>query len=543
MLTSRPMPSATRSAPRAPSSALSAQASHARGEANALLPWSWLAALAGLGLALDGVLAPRVLGEGDAAEFTLALALGGVPHPTGYPLYVLFGHGFVEALHALGCGWPRAANLWSAAGAAVATLLTAALADRLLPRAAGLGRPARLAIVAAALLALVANPVFLRAASQAEVHGWHLAWVAGSILAALTLARALGRGDPLSAAGMRAGACGWGLLTGAGLAHHLTAIFFLAPLGWMLARGARRALRLDPSVVLAFLAGAAVPLLSIGFVAWRAFHPAVFQWPALEPTWSGVLGHATGAAYRRYAGGFAPSAAEQQMLLRAVVPVVVPGFVAAILVAGRARREADPDAAPLLAMLAAAALQTAFTLGYGVPDPVAYFLPVMVVSVVAAARLGAGVAARLARPGPATGLALAAMALVALAWAWPEFDHARRIAQVDRELRAAFRALPFERGIVVWSSDSYARLRAYQLLDGEKPGLVVVNPGALTWPRERRAETRALGFDPLAGLRLESDADLALVAANIARQTALPVVDFADWWDRSQVSRPPAAHR
>lgn len=157
------------------------------------LPWLWLAALAGMQLLLDLALAPRVMGEGDAAEFTLVLAVAGVPHPPGYPLYTLFGHAFVCALHALGVGWPFAASLWSVAGAAAATLLTAALADHMIPVGTRLALPARLAVVAAALLAIAANPVFLRAATQAEVYSWQTAWVAGSALAALTLWRMLAR--------------------------------------------------------------------------------------------------------------------------------------------------------------------------------------------------------------------------------------------------------------------------------------------------------------------------------------------------------------
>jgi hypothetical protein len=165
-------------------------------------------------------------------------------------------------------------------------------------------------------------------------------------------------------------------------------------------------------------------------------------------------------------------------------------------------------------------------------DPSAYFLPVMVVSVVALARLGADLTEGLTSPVLGRLFALAAMVFVSFAWVGPEIDHGRQIAAVDGQVRAAFRALPFDRGIVVWHSDSYVRLRAQQLLDGEKPGLVVIDPAMLTWAPERRAQTRALGFDPLAGMQLRSDADLAGVPGNIARQTALPVVDFAEWWQR-----------
>jgi hypothetical protein len=254
-----------------------------------------------------------------------------------------------------------------------------------------------------------------------------------------------------------------------------------------------------------------------------------------------VFAHATGAVYRTFVGGFAPSPAERQLLFGAVAPVVIPGLLAALTVAWQARRTAD--AAPLAALLAAAALQGTFTLRYAVIDPSAYFLPVMVVSVVALARLGAGLTEGLTSPALGRIFALAAMSMVSFAWVGSEIDHARQIAGVDAQVREAFRALPFDRGVVLWHSDSYARLRARQLLDGEKPGLVVINPAMLTWAPERRAQTLALGFDPLAGMRLESDADLAGVAGNIARQTTLPVVDFAQWWERSRGLPPTGARR
>ena len=494
------------------------------------LPWSWLAAIAVTQLILAAALAPHVMGEGDAAEFTLVLAVGGVPHPTGYPLYSLLGHAFVRVLHALGFGWPLAANLWSVAGATVATLLAAALIDRILPTDARLGRGARLAIVVAAVLALVTNPVFLRAATQAEVYGWHTAWVAGSMLAGLCLYRRLTGATPISRQRTCVLAFGWGLLAGAGLSHHLTSVFFVVPLTLLLAIGASRASRLEPVTMTAALAGLAFPLLSYAFVAWRAFHPAPFQWPALEPTARSVLAHASGSVYRVYLGGFRPSESESRLLLWNVAPVVLPGLAAALLAALHDGREADGP--PLAALLAAGALQLAFTLVYGISDPSASMLPVMLVAVAALARAVARELSRRTRSLALAIIVLAAVASLGTACTVSEFEHVRRIEQVDRDLRQAFRTIPFRRGIVVWNSDSYVRLRAYQLLDGDQPGLIVLNPTTLTWDPARRAETRALGFDPLAGLRLESDADLDGVAANIARQTRLPVVDFASWWDR-----------
>ena len=50
-------------------------------------------------------LTPPVSGMGDASELTLVLATNGVPHPTGYPLYVALGHPFVTVLHGLGADY------------------------------------------------------------------------------------------------------------------------------------------------------------------------------------------------------------------------------------------------------------------------------------------------------------------------------------------------------------------------------------------------------------------------------------------------------
>src|SRR6516162_1282939 len=99
----------------------------------------WSVLVGALFGALDLALAPPVSGPKDAAEFTLVLAFGGVAHPTGYPLYVLLGHPFVQALHAAGASWAYAANAWSAVGGGVAAGLLHALAARLVPPRAAPG--------------------------------------------------------------------------------------------------------------------------------------------------------------------------------------------------------------------------------------------------------------------------------------------------------------------------------------------------------------------------------------------------------------------
>src|SRR5204863_5781393 len=128
----------------------------------------WVIGAALVALTIYLMHAPPVAGDKDSAEFTLVLALRGVSHPTGYPLYTLIGHGFVTALHALGASWAFAANAWSASGGAVAVGLMVRLAGALAPRS-------RMAWVVALLpaLAFAFDPVWTVETELAEVNSWH----------------------------------------------------------------------------------------------------------------------------------------------------------------------------------------------------------------------------------------------------------------------------------------------------------------------------------------------------------------------------------
>jgi len=483
--------------------------------------WSAAAGLAAFGACL--ALAPAFAGDGDAGEFTLALALRGVPHPTGYPLYVLAGHAWVAALHALGAGWAQAANAWSAAGAGVAVGLLHALAARLVPPAAPLDRAGRALLAGVPAAMLLFDPAFLREATIAEVSSWQVAAIAGLALAALGVLRALSA-PPAPAMHPRRRLFVFGLATGAALAHHATSVFFVVPTVAAVALAMARARRPGGRAALSALAGAALPLLAHLHTAARAWSPAAYQWPLLEPTWPSVFAHVSGSVFSAYLGGFSPRPEEARLLAWAVAPLVAPGLALGAVVLSRERF--SPAGLLFGALLAGALAQLAFVFRYGVPDSVPYFLPVLAVAALAIGSAAAPFAPRLARaPALATiALALAAHAAVGIAWTRA---HHRGIGLVASTIRERWRALPFERGIVLWNSDHYTHLVILGLLEGEKPGIVVDNPATLTWPPARAAFERRLGFDPLGGLALRDDSDLALVPANVARQTTLPVVDFS----------------
>jgi len=517
-------------------------------------PWpALLSALAAAGLFL--ALMPGVPGIGDSAEFTLALALAGVPHPTGYPLYVLLGHPFVLLLHAAGVGWVAAANAWSALGAAIAVGLyvelarwmmtdgggNAALAASARPAgsAGGTGStagstptgsaaalsPAAAALVPAALLVL--NPVWLQAATEAEVYSWWFAWVAGAALFVLGRTRAL-EAPGAAGPGGRSTALAWGFLCGVGLAHHLMAVMFIVPFSIVLAVAFARARRWRASFAGLAALGALPPLAAYAFLAYRAFHPAAAQWP-LDASLAAVVRHASGAAYGAYLGRFTPNPAERALLASAVIPFLVPGLV---LTAVYALRGPVPAVRGwLLAFLGGAALLVAFIVNYGVPDPAMYFAPALMAGLLVAAPVAAWVARR--APRPLAYALLGAVVLAAASWSLPRALAARaRLVTVDRRIRAAWHAIPFERGFVLWQDDHAHRLRIFGLLERDRPGLDVENPNWLTWTAARARFASRFGFDPLAGLVPRTMADVARIPDNIRRQTSLPVADFPVFIER-----------
>jgi len=208
---------------------------------------------------------PRVAGPGDASEFTAVLGTLGLAHPTGYPLYTLVGHAFVDLAHALGAPWAWAANAFSALGGAVAIALWHALATRLLAREGVGGRDAaRVAVLPVAALAL--NPAWLGAARYAEINSWHVAWVAGACLLAWTTAvRLSARARPDAAWALKRIAL-WSALVGVGAAHHATSVLFALPLSVALLAAARPLPRgwVAPAAV-----GLAVPPLAWKYVLYR----------------------------------------------------------------------------------------------------------------------------------------------------------------------------------------------------------------------------------------------------------------------------------
>jgi hypothetical protein len=441
--------------------------------------------------------APPVSGDKDAAEFTLVLALNGVAHPTGYPLFTLLGHGFVRLVHALGATWAYAANAWAALGGATAVYLLHRLSTSLLSPSATLGRRARSWIAALPVVFLVFNPIWTYETTLAEVYSWHVAWLLATTLLFVHLVRGMAAETPPPARRLHRGALAWGLACSVGAAHHATAVAVVVPLSLALlvVLVVRRRLRLV--FLLEAVLAALVPLSAYGFILWRASHPAPVQWFALAPGWDGLAAHVLGRQYSGLVGHFAPDPVQRTFLNRYVYPFLFPGILLAIFAAFRARGLAARASAWGIAASALAGLLFAFS--YAAPDPSSYFLHPMVLGLVSLAPVAEHFA-RDARRGR-TALAGALLTLVGLTlwvpWLRTDFERVRLFVGFDALVHTMWRSIPMDSAMVFWSNDMHHKLLEYQLLDGEKPGLDVLDARNLAAPRVREAFVRRYGFDPI----------------------------------------------
>lgn len=231
--------------------------------------------------------APSVL-PGDSGEFQFAAWLAGLPHPTGYPLYMLLGWAWSHLLAALGLASPAAAmNLLSAAlgglAVALATLFFLALTETLSERGAIAGRwLLRGAAVAAALL-FAFTPTFWSQALIAEVYTLHVALTAAILWLAL-----LWRKDQRASSPDRVSPLLWtlALVAGLSLAHHRTTVLLLpvvAAFLWIVAGG--RYWRNHWRAALAAAGLLLLPLLLYLYVPLRAGHSPwlTLAWQADQP--------------------------------------------------------------------------------------------------------------------------------------------------------------------------------------------------------------------------------------------------------------------
>jgi hypothetical protein len=524
---------------RMPTRAVPTSSSDSGTEAEVPRWWSVAVALAVFAVYLAQC--PTVSGDKDSAEFTLVLALNGVAHPTGYPLHTLFGHAFVRLIHGLGATWAYAANAWSATGGGVAMYFLQRLSLSLMPTSTRLGRRGRFLLGLLPLALLAYNPVWTYETTLAEVYSWHVAWGLGTTLYFVRLVRALANEEDWPTLRLHRSAAAWGLLCGIGGAHHATSVFVAAPLSLALlvVLVARR--RLATALIATVLVATCVPLLSYGIILWRTTHPATCQWPTLAPGFGGLIHHVSGSAYLDLLGRFAPGPEQRRFLLWYVYPFLFPVLLLAPVNALRSRRL---DERTLSWGLASAALMgTAYAFDYGAPDPSSYFLLPMSLGLVGitpllASFMAGGPTARRAALACAALLGITSIVL-SVPWLRTGRQRVGVFVSFDRFVHDMWSSIPADSGFVFWTNDMNYKLRVYQLLAGEKPGLWVGQALMLNRTQVREQFLRQNGFDPMVGFVLDEQAMLSAdakdtytreaidsIESRVNAMTGLPVIHF-----------------
>ncbi len=304
--------------------------------------WPVPAAFAALALAY-AISAATTVGGGDAGEFAALAARGGVAHPPGYPLFVIFLRSFA---------WLPTEPVFRAA---VATSLLAVLAAWLLFRVAmSFGSSRASAALVTAIFACA--PLTWKLATTPEVF-------AGNVCIALAILWLSGPLPPLRG---EARTLSLALLAGLGLAHHHS-IVLVAPIGIFGVVAAVRETERRSRALALLPIGLAAGLLPYSYT-WLAgrgsLGPDVVSWGDTS-TLSGVLHHALrrdyGTTSLRAAqpdGGGSYDVPAQWLFLGKTLTqdfLALPVVVAASLVAARARVLAPPRG-PRWAVLASVVL-------------------------------------------------------------------------------------------------------------------------------------------------------------------------------------------
>lgn len=453
--------------------------------------WLFPTLLFGLALALYlRTLVPGVF-VSDFAEFQYGPARLALPHPNGFPLYMLLGW-LASHLPLGSVAWQM--NALSAVGGALAVALTAAFVLRLTRRPAA-------ALLAGGLLAL--SPTFWFYSLAAERYTLNLALLAATVWLAWEAGeRQNPRWAYLSA-----------LALGLGLATHpsdaLLAPFWLGYLAWRLP-----AARRSPRFWIGLAAAGALPLLLFLYVPWRwlafsreplvpgigrsaaVYRGLVHVWYEPELTWDLLRAYVLGL------GGYATSLLaggwrEALPLAAALMPIwqqdAAPLLLAAAAVGllWLARR----DAALATALAGFALLVVVMTAYIQQGKPEAYLLPATWVAMVAVGLALDAAASALAATGQRQGpladaptpprrrwierslaVGVAAALLVLLVQRFPALDHSRWTdSRRAWEVTLRYHDLPQAAALLGHWSDM-TPLWYLQQIEGRRPDLLGLFP-------------------------------------------------------------------
>ena len=374
----------------------------------------------------------------DGGELITASATLGIPHPPGYPTYVVLGKLFSLL------PWGTIAfryNLFSA-------VCVAAAAGVLMPAIHTIYPSVRLPAAVAAALLFAFAPLVWSQAVIAEVYGLNL------LLLAFFLLLWSRRGASPAA----------GLALGLAITAHLTSLFFLPAL---LISSRRQAWRSAAGVLLGLTPLLLLPLFAIGD------SPIVWGKPTNAAGWWQLV------SGRLYAANFQPARVLEQLprLLSAIAfgPALLAGT--ARLSAPATRTLTDRPTGRRLA--ATALLYAAFALTYATPDAAVVLLPALLL-------LAVLVAPALNRLGWAALL----LPLALLLLGYPARDLSEQPgprAAAERLLRAA----PADALLLTPGDRTIFTLWYFQHVEGLRPDLRLVDENlfAFDWYRARLRES------------------------------------------------------
>lgn len=474
--------------------------------------------------------AARTLVGGDSPEFAALAAAGGVAHPPGYPLYVLW-------LRAT--AWLPAFSPAHRASLATAVLGVAAVVA--LQRACrAWGASAATTALASAIFAF--SPLTFRLSTQPEVFVLNVL-VAMAIVTLSAPHRPAPERDPATTVG-------WlGLLAGLGIANHHT-IVLLAPLGlWAASAALRRSPRPARGAALGIV-GLALGLAPYAYLVYaaRTATPETSLWgdtSSLAGLWHHFLRGDYGTTR------LAVSSAERVPLVqlgsfaaRALFDLFGLPLIAALgaLVAWRGSNERRPrHAAPWIAfalatLLAGPAFVMLFNLnprGFGAQVVSRfYLLPFALMTVLGAA--GLEVLVRRVPPLRRSPATLAALALpLGLVRGLLSFPSVREEARPTTEyfLGNVLATLP-RNAIVVGTADDIVGGFLYRKALDVRPDVTFLSPALLLsewYPPRVSAE---LGFPVVHGVTLPGDAHPTLAGGALLAQLVASErpVFLTDWY-------------
>ncbi len=300
----------------------------------------------------------------DGGDLIAAVQTLGIPHPPGYPTYVLLARAFTRL--PLGGSLAYRTNLFSAAAATVAVIFIFLTARRMLLRAAAPSPLRDDGIAATAALALAFSPTLWSQSVITEVYALHAAF-AGAILFCLLQYESGGSRPsfwpPVAA-----------LLFGIGLGNHLTLVF-MAPAAVILL--ADTELRWKGWGRLALLATAGLAVYA--YLPWRARAWPPINWGNPQNV-SGLWWMLSAAPYRSYAFALPAHFLPTRLLAGATLWLQQFGPLGLAFVLVGAWHLWQTRRRPAAALLLYFALNAGYAIGYNTTDSYVYLIPAYLVS-------------------------------------------------------------------------------------------------------------------------------------------------------------------